>query len=98
MTERFRARLTEEAQRSKQYKSAHDYGLAEYGISEEEVYATIPQIFEAYGFERYPEQAPAPNGGIDAGIGAARNQERRSASAALPAHEGAGSEPEAAPA
>lgn len=67
MSDAYRARLNAETNKARRYKSVHDYSLEEFGITRDEVYEAIPYIFEAYGFDRYPE-SDTEDGGIDAGM------------------------------
>lgn len=83
MTATYRAKLDEETRRAKRYNSVHSYSLEEYGLSQEEIYNRIPQIFEAYGFERSPDEET--DDGVDAGIGAVPVAAREAASNGLTA-------------
>ena len=65
MTPVFSRRLDEETAKAKHYQSTHEYNLGEYGMVPEDIYNRIPEIFEAYGFEKHPGHEPA-DGGIDA--------------------------------
>lgn len=88
MSDAFRARLTAEANKSRRYKSEHEYSLEEFGITRDEVYEAIPHIFEAYGFDRHPE-SQTDDDGVDAGVRpepqSAEDDERVGAAAAQPA-------------
>lgn len=84
MTDAYRARLDEETARARRYQSAHEYSLAEYGLSEEAIYERIPEIFETYGFDRDPDGKN--DDGVDAGVSAeVRIQAADLAAAAEPA-------------
>ncbi len=48
----FSQMLAEETERSRKRKSKHRYQLDDYGITKEEIYEALPDIFERYGFER----------------------------------------------
>jgi hypothetical protein len=67
MTPAFSRQLVEETTKARRYRSTHEYNLSEYGLAPEDIYARIPEIFEAYGFEKHPSAEPA-NGGIDAAV------------------------------
>jgi omega-hydroxy-beta-dihydromenaquinone-9 sulfotransferase len=44
--------LDKETIRTGQYQSAHEYSLAEFGISKEEIYTQLKPFFEEFGFEQ----------------------------------------------
>lgn len=43
--------LTEETQKSRKYKSRHNYSLKDYGLSEEMIYQRLKSVFDDYGFK-----------------------------------------------
>ncbi|MBH24731.1 MAG: hypothetical protein CMH57_09825 [Myxococcales bacterium] len=47
----YAAKLRSEVQVSKNYKSTHAYSLEGYGLTREEIHASLKDVFEAYGFE-----------------------------------------------
>lgn len=51
MTDEFRERLVAQTSQARSYKSTHDYNLAQFGVTEAEILAAIPEVFEAYGFD-----------------------------------------------
>ena len=67
MSPAFSRKLDEETAKAKRYKSTHAYNLGEYGLAPEDIYNRIPEIFDAYGFEKKPGDEPA-DGGIDAAV------------------------------
>ncbi len=79
MSEKFARRLTDETAKARRYQSTHEYNLAEYGLQPADIYNRIPEIFEAYGFEKNPGTETS-YGGIDAAVGVA---ERRAADAVV---------------
>ena len=52
MSPAYRQRLEQVTQKQKRYKSSHQYSLAEYGLTEAEVYENLKDVFETFGFER----------------------------------------------
>jgi hypothetical protein len=52
MPERLRQRLSAECLVKKKFKSTHMYSLAEYGLTEDDIYEELGDLFEKYGFER----------------------------------------------
>jgi hypothetical protein len=52
----YAAKLTAVSNTQKEYKSKHDYDLADYGMTEEQVYEELKPIFTKYGFETLKEQ------------------------------------------
>lgn len=52
VSEEFAARLAEATSQQRTHKSNHAYSLEEYGLTEQEVYAELKDVFEAYGFEK----------------------------------------------
>ncbi|NET32524.1 MAG: sulfotransferase [Cyanothece sp. SIO1E1] len=50
MTAAYAAKLQAETERSRTYKSRHQYSLQEFGLSAEMIYEQMPDLFEAYGF------------------------------------------------
>ena len=51
MSPAYRAKLEEVTRRQKRYKSSHEYSLEEYGLSKEEVYENLRDVFSRFGFE-----------------------------------------------
>lgn len=51
MDEAFRQVLDQEAAEARQYTSRHHYSLEEYGLSREQLYRELREVFEEYGFE-----------------------------------------------
>lgn len=51
MSDEFREVLTAEAAKARSYQSRHRYSLEEYGLSKEQVYQELREVFEEYGFE-----------------------------------------------
>ncbi|MEJ2031737.1 MAG: sulfotransferase [Deltaproteobacteria bacterium] len=51
MSEEFRQALAAEAAKARNYKSRHRYSLEEYGLSKDQVYRELREVFEEYGFE-----------------------------------------------
>jgi hypothetical protein len=45
-------RLVNECTARKKFKSSHKYSLEDFGLTQEEVYAELGDLFEKYGFER----------------------------------------------
>ena len=45
-------RLDEAMSKARKYKSGHSYSLDQYGLSKEEVYNLMPEVFDHYGFEK----------------------------------------------
>ena len=74
MTPTYERKLDEECAKARRYKSTHSYNMGEYGIAPEDIYDRIPEIFDAYGFDREPETEP-PDGGIDAAVGRSEARE-----------------------
>jgi hypothetical protein len=48
----FQARLIHLASQEKNYQSAHQYSLEDYGLRREVVFSELKDVFEAYGFSR----------------------------------------------
>ncbi|MFT6396041.1 MAG: hypothetical protein ACJAYU_000783 [Bradymonadia bacterium] len=81
MSPEFARRLDDETAKAQRYQSTHAYNLDEYGMKPADIYNTIPEIFEAYGFEKNPGSETS-DGGIDAAVGVA---DRAAADAAVSA-------------
>jgi omega-hydroxy-beta-dihydromenaquinone-9 sulfotransferase len=54
MTPGFRHRLADATRRTRAHRSRHRYDLAGFGITPDDVYAELADLFEAYGFARHP--------------------------------------------
>ena len=52
----FAQRLAAERTRQKRYQSSNVYSLAEFGLSEAELFEKLPEIIERFGFR--PEDVP----------------------------------------
>ena len=52
MSREYRDVLRAEAEKARHYKSKHKYSLEEYGLTRENVYEELKDIFKEYGFER----------------------------------------------
>jgi len=52
LSETFRARLTEATQRQRAFKSAHEYTLAEFGLSKAWIQEQLGEVLDAYALER----------------------------------------------
>lgn len=52
MSGSFDALLTDATSLQREHRSKHEYSLEEYGLTEDEVYEELKDVFEAYGFER----------------------------------------------
>jgi len=52
LTPELAATLRREAERGRDWESPHQHDLARFGLSEEEIYAELKDVFEAYRFER----------------------------------------------
>ena len=48
----YAVRLDLQAVAARSYASEHHYSLEQFGISKEEVYADLKEVFEEFGFER----------------------------------------------
>jgi hypothetical protein len=51
MGDEHRLFLEEESQKARSYKSKHHYSLEQFGLSKQQVYEALEDVFEAYGFE-----------------------------------------------
>jgi hypothetical protein len=51
-SEKFLERLSHEQARNKNYKSAHEYSLEQYGFTKQEIYAELGDIMDEFGFEK----------------------------------------------
>ncbi len=52
MSSSFRDRLRFEAARQREYRSQHAYTLEDFGLTRDQVYEELRDVFEAYGFDR----------------------------------------------
>jgi len=52
MPEHVHTRLINECNHRKKFKSAHKYSLEDFGLTKDEVYEELSDLFEKYGFER----------------------------------------------
>jgi hypothetical protein len=52
MGDEHRLFLEAESQKARAYKSKHHYSLEQFGLSKQQVYEALEDVFEAYGFER----------------------------------------------
>ena len=52
LTPAYRAVLDEATSKQRKYKSKHRYSLAQFGLSEQDIYDELKDVFEAFGFER----------------------------------------------
>ena len=53
--------LRDASRSASSYHSSHDYDLSEFGIRRDEIYQSIPDVFERYGFDvKLDTQPPAP--------------------------------------
>jgi hypothetical protein len=52
LTKEFENNLRSESEKSRTYKSKHQYSLVQYGLNKEFIYREIPFVFEEYGFEK----------------------------------------------
>jgi omega-hydroxy-beta-dihydromenaquinone-9 sulfotransferase len=62
MAPAFERRLMEAAHGARGHRSGHQYGLQDFGLEPEEVYAELADLFETYGFDRHP-RPPRPSAG-----------------------------------
>jgi len=51
-SEKFIERLSREHARSKNYKSAHEYSLEQYGFTKQEIYTELGDIMNEFGFDK----------------------------------------------
>jgi len=51
-SEKFIERLSHEHARSKNYKSAHEYSLEQYGFTKQEIYSELGDIMDEFGFDK----------------------------------------------
>ncbi len=52
MNHSFQSKLREETEKTRKYKSKHEYSLAQYGLKKEDMNQALSFIFEEYGFEK----------------------------------------------
>lgn len=52
MSDAYRARLLGATQKQRRYKSGHDYSLEQFGLTKDQVYEELADVFEAFDFER----------------------------------------------
>lgn len=52
MTSEFERNIRTETTKAKSYKSKHHYSLEEYGLTKEEIYEYMKDVFDEFGFER----------------------------------------------
>jgi hypothetical protein len=52
MGDEHRLFLEAESQKARSYKSKHHYSLEQFGLSKQQVYEALEDVFEAYGFGR----------------------------------------------
>ncbi len=52
MTDRYRAVLERTVSERKKHKSKHKYTLEQFGLTKDQVYSELKDVFETYGFER----------------------------------------------
>ncbi len=52
MSSRYERALDEATSKQRKYKSAHTYSLEQFGLTEDEVYAELSDLFAAYGYDR----------------------------------------------
>ena len=52
LTPEYRAVLEQATSKQRAYKSKHRYSLAQFGLSEDDIYEELEDVFEAFGFER----------------------------------------------
>ena len=52
MSDRFKARLEDATQRSRKYRSSHEYSLEEFGLSKEWIREELGDVLDAYSLER----------------------------------------------
>ncbi len=52
LSEKFLVKLSKEDARNKNYKSAHEYSLEQYGFTKQEIYAELGDIMDEFGFEK----------------------------------------------
>ncbi len=52
LSDAYRATLAREFEKSRKYESKHAYRLEDFGLTKDEVYANLADVFEHYGFAR----------------------------------------------
>jgi hypothetical protein len=51
MSKEFETALNQETEKARLYKSSHTYMFEEYGLTKEQIYRELKDVFEEYGFE-----------------------------------------------
>ncbi len=59
LSEEYQRLLEAETKKAHRYRSRHRYTLRQFGLSERDVYALIPDVFDMYGFKPEPQDRRA---------------------------------------